>query len=138
MTRSTYSSFNDNALSLICGLALLLAVRAAYDIGVGYLPDTLLISGIDPITRLALARFVLFAVVVTPLAMLLAWPLARHAGRRDLVVAMPGASCATMLFILLEYWQPFDPFPMWFIVARSIFLFAIFPVALLTWWRMLR
>ncbi|MBW3567291.1 MAG: hypothetical protein KY410_04910 [Proteobacteria bacterium] len=138
MTRNTYSSFNDNALSLICGLALLLAVRAAYDVGVGYLPDTLLISGVDPMTRLALARFVLFAVIVTPLALILSWPLARHAVRRDLVVAMPGASCAAVLFALMEQWLPFDPFPMWFTVARAIFLFAIFPAALLMWWRLLR
>lgn len=132
------SDFNDTALSLICGLALLLAVRATYGFGVDHVPDSFLMDGIDPIARLALARFILFIIIAVPLAMLLSWPLARHATRRDVVIAMPGASCAAILFLLMQQWQQFDPFPMWFTVARAIALFALFPMALLAWWRMLR
>jgi len=131
-------AFNDAALSLICGLALLLAVRAAYTLAVGHVPDTLLLDGSDPIARLALARFLLFAVIVAPLALLLLWPLARRAVQRDLIVAIPGASCATVLFVLIEHAQSFDPFPMWFNVARALLLFTAFPAALLLWWKLLR
>lgn len=132
------NDFNDTVLSLICGLALLLAVRAAYALGVNYVPDSFLMEGLDPIARLALARFILFILITAPLAFLLVWPLARHATHRDLVVAMPGASCAAILFLLMQHWQHFDPFPIWFSVARAIALFALFPAALLAWWRMLR
>lgn len=130
------NDFNDTALSLICGLAFLLAVRATYAFGVNYVPDSFLMEGLDPIARLAFARFILFIIITVPLALLLVWPLARHATRRELVVAMPGASCAAILFLLMQHWQQFDPFPMWFTVARAIALFALFPAALLAWWRM--
>lgn len=135
---SMKNDFNDTALSLICGLALLLSVRAAYAFGVDYVPDSFVMDGLDPIARLALVRFILFLVIAVPFSLMLAWPLARHASRRQLVVAMPGASCAAILFLLMQQWQQFDPFPWWFTVSRAIALFALFPAALLVWWRMLR
>ena len=139
MTNSSIGNdFNDTALSLVCGLAMLLTVRATYAFVVDYVPDTFLMEGLDPIARLALARFILFMIVAAPLAMLMAWPLARHATRRELVVAMPGASCAAILFLLMQHWQQFDPFPLWFSVSRALALFALFPAALLVWWRALR
>lgn len=126
---------NDSLLSLLTGLALLIVVRAAYTLSVDYIPDALLIDGSYPLARLALARFLLFTLLVAALALPLCWPLARHAKDRALNVALPGATCALVLFLLLERVLQFDPFPGWLDLARGAVLFAAVPLATRSWWR---
>lgn len=129
-------ALNDTLLSLLCGIALLVVVRAAYQLSVGWLPDPWLMAGDDPLARLALARLVLFGAIVVAFAMPLAWPLARHAARRDLNAALPGAACAAVLFVLLETVLDTHPFPRWMDHARALLLFAALPVATCAWWRL--
>lgn len=127
---------NDALLSLLCGVALLGAVRVAYALAVGIVPDASLIAGNDPLARLAIARLVLFAVLVVPLALLLAWPLATHAMRKSVDTALPGAACGAVLFLLLEWAMPqAHPFPRWMDIARAIVLFAALPLGAVFWWR---
>lgn len=129
------SRLGDNLLSLLCGLALLAATRMLYGLFTEYLPDALLLSGADPLARLAFARFILFTALVALLALPLSWPLARHAGSRDLSTALPGAACALGLFLLLERTQFFSPFPAWLDFACGAVLFAALPMATGFWWR---
>lgn len=125
-------------LSLLCGLALLGSTRFVYAFAVVQLPDTQLMTGTDPMMRLALARLLLFTFIVVVIALVIALPLHRLRDRPGLLFAMPGASCAAMLFVLLEQWQRFDPFPAWFTVARAVALFIALPVTLFLWRRTLR
>ncbi|HEX7029746.1 MAG TPA: hypothetical protein VF254_04060 [Gammaproteobacteria bacterium] len=127
-------SVNDMLLSLLTGIALLIAVRAAYALSVDYIPDALLIAGSYPLARLAFARLLLFAVLAAAIALPLCWPLAEHAKNKVLNTALPGSACALVLFLLLERLQ-LDPFPAWLDFACGAVLFVALPLATNFWWR---
>lgn len=131
----TRASINDIFLSLLTGIALLITVRAAYALSVDYIPDALLMDGGHPLARLAFARFLLFTILVAILALPLCWPLAKHAATRVLNTTVPGAACALALYLMFEFAQRWDPFPMWLDLACGTVLFAGLPLATNFWWR---
>lgn len=129
-------AINDILLSLLSGIALLIVVRAAYGLSVGWLPDLWLMNGDNPLARLAFARLVLFTMLVAVCALPLSWPLAKHAASRNLNAALPGAACAALLFLLLETAFPAGPFPRWLAFACTTVLFAALPAGTMVWWRL--
>lgn len=128
-------ALNDVLLSLLSGIALLIVVRAAYAASVSYLPDAWLMEGGNPLARLAAARLLLFAALVAFCALPMAWPLARHAASKTPNTALPGAACASLLFLLLEFAFPAGPFPRWLEFGCAAVLFVALPLATRFWWR---
>lgn len=130
---------NDTLLSIFCGLALLVTVRAGNTWLVSYLPDEWLFlrswSWLSPLDRLALARLFLFLPIVAVGAILLSWPLAHHASKRDYALTMPGAACAAVVYFLATQASGYHPYPIWLDVVRALLLFAAFPAATWLWWR---
>lgn len=133
------NAFSDALLSILCGLALLAAARALNALLMPFLPDDLQLLAISnwlsPIDRLAVSRLMLFIPLVMLLAPLMTWPLARHASRRDLSIALPGAACASVLYFLLARTQAEYPFPVWLDLTRGAVLLLALPAALRFWWR---
>lgn len=135
------TELGDALLSIMCGLALLVAARALNTFVLPLLPDDLRLLTFagwwSPLDRLAVSRLLLFIPVVAVLAPLLTWPLAQHASRRDIVIALPGAACAAVLFFLLARTNAHYPFPLWLDIGRGLLLALALLVSVLAWWRYL-
>lgn len=139
ITARARAACNDALLSILCGLALLGAARILTPLLLPILPDDLQLISFSnwwsPVDRLAISRLLLFIPLVMVLAPLLTWPLAQHASRRDVSVALPGAACAGALYFLLARIQPDYPFPIWLDLTRGGVLLLAMPAATWLWWR---
>lgn len=129
------SDVQDFLLAIACGVVLALVVRAGFSILLPSLSIERALDGGNPLQRIAVMRLVVFALLVLVAGLLCAWPLARYARNADPVVVMPGASCAAVLYVLIETAVAFDPFPTWYIVVRATLVFLALPAAFMFWRR---